>query len=137
MNADKSDAEKNGHVPKQFPHADLTERILEAAFTVSNSLGCGFLEKVYENALAIELEMLNLRATRQTPVRIQYKGQTVGEYVSDLVVENAVLIEVKATDEDNMIYHAQTINYLKATGLRVGLLMNFGQKSLNTQRIVR
>jgi GxxExxY protein len=91
------------------PHKDISEKIIGAAFAVSNTLGCGFLEKVYENALCIELEQMGLRVSRQVPMRVQCRNQTVGDFAADLIVENAVLVELKATLDHNAIYEAQTI----------------------------
>lgn len=118
------------------PNDERTGQILAAAFAVSNTLGCGFLEKVYENALVVELKRMGLHVSQQVPVRIVYHDETVGEYVADLVVENAVLVEVKATTEDHPVYVAQTLNYLRATKLPVGLLINFGQPTLRYRRLV-
>ena len=118
------------------PHRDLTEKIIKAAFHVSNTLGCGFLEKVYENALTVSLRKAGLEVARQVPVRVLYLEETVGEYVADLVIERAVLVEVKASAEDHPVYVAQTLNYLKATGLPVALLLNFGRPRLSYRRLV-
>jgi len=120
----------------ELPHQELTGRIIRAALDVSNTLGCGFLEKVYENALALGMRRDGLHLGQQVPVRVQYLGETVGDYVADLVVERTVLVEVKATEKHQPVYEAQVINYLKATGLPVGLLLNFGQPRLYYRRFV-
>ena len=121
---------------KKGLHQDLTEVIISVAFDVSNSLGCGFLEKVYENALVVGLRRRGLRIAQQAPVRVLYEGETVGDYVIDLIVEDAVLVETKATLEHHAVYEAQVLNYLKATNLPVGLLLNFGLPKLGIKRLM-
>ena len=118
------------------PLAELTRRIIGAAMEVSNTLGCGFLEKVYENALVVELRRCGMKVSQQVPIHIVYKNQAVGEYVADLVVEDAVLVETKATEDDNPVFTAKTLNYLKATRLHVGLVVNFGQPRLQWRRLI-
>ncbi len=98
-----------------------------------NTLGSGFLEKVYENALKLEIEKEGLKVLQQPPVKVLYDGQTVGEYFADLIVGDKVIVELKAIDSLNKIHEVQLVNYLKATGFRVGLLINFG----DTIKIVR
>jgi GxxExxY protein len=121
---------------EDFPHKELTNQIIRAAFQVSNTLGCGFLEKVYENALAVELRSQDLNVEQQVPVRVLYRSQTVGDYCADMIVQRTVLIETKATEKDSPIFIAQTLNYLKATGLPVGLVLSFGQPRLSYRRLV-
>ena len=135
MNADNDKGKQQNDGGDRDVHADVTEKILKAAFAVSNVLGCGFLEKVYENALVVEMERLGLRVAQQVPIRVMFRGQTVGEYVADLIVDSAVIVEVKATGEDHPLYVAQTLNYLRATGLPVGLLLNFGRPKLSYRRL--
>lgn len=135
MNADR-EKEKGTQGAEQFVHGELSGRIIKAAFHVSNTLGCGFLEKVYENALVVGLKQMHLDVAQQVPVRILYLDQTVGDYIADVIVERKVLVEVKATAEDHPVYVAQTLNYLKATGLPVGLLLNFGRPRLSYRRLV-
>jgi len=118
------------------PHEDLTARILRCAFKVQNTLGCGFLEKAYENAMMVELQREGLSAVQQVPLRVHYEGVLVGQYIADIIVEGAVLIEIKATEEDPPLYKAQVLNHLKATGLTVGLLLNFGRTRLVYHRLV-
>jgi GxxExxY protein len=115
---------------------DLTERIIGCAYTVSNTLGCGFLEKVYENALAHELRKAGMEVRQQEPVKVRYDGVVVGDYVADLIVEGRVLIELKAVDTLDKVHQAQCLNYLKATGLRVCLLLNFARPRLEIKRFV-
>ncbi|MEE8556126.1 MAG: GxxExxY protein [bacterium] len=114
----------------------ITEKIIGCAYRVANSLGPGFLEKVYENALAIELDNARLAAAQQKSINVLYDGKIVGEYVADLLVENSVLVELKATRALDEIHMAQCLNYLKATGLKVCLLINFGQPKIEVKRIV-
>jgi len=115
----------------------LTESIIGCAFEVSNTLGCGFVEKVYENALAIELRQAGMRAEQQRPIQVHYRGDLVGEGVLDLLVEEAVIVEVNAMEELNRAHAAQSLNYLKATQHPVCLLLNFGRPRLQIKRFVR
>ena len=107
-------------------HSNITEKIIKAFYKVYNTLGYGFLEKVYENALAHELRKSGLHVVRQKPVKVYYDELVVGEYFADLFVENAVIVELKAADALHEVYEAQLLNYLKATEAEVGLLLNFG-----------
>jgi GxxExxY protein len=109
-------------------HEGLTGRIIKAFYKVYNELGYGFLEKVYENALALELQSIGLGVRRQQPTRVFYFGRQVGDYYADLVVENLVIIELKCAEGINEAYEAQLLNYLKATEIEIGLLLNFGPK---------
>ena len=115
---------------------DVTEKIIGCAYKVVNELGSGFLERVYENALAHELRKAGLRVAQQERVEVHYDGVVVGEYVADLVVEDEILIELKVAKALEKIHMAQCINYLKATGLRVCLLINFGTPRIQIKRIV-
>ena len=107
-------------------HSDLTEKIMKAAYTVHNILGVGFLEKVYQNALLIELRKMGLKALKEKPITIYYDNKIVGEYIADIIVEDKVILELKANKEFAEIHEVQLINYLKATGIETGLLVNFG-----------
>lgn len=113
----------------------LTERIIGAAFAVSNGLGAGFLEKVYEYALVYELRKRGLKVTQQHAFKVLYDGQVVGEYVCDLLVEDSVLVELKAVKALDDIHLAQCINYLKATNLPLCLLINFGKSKIEVKRL--
>jgi len=115
---------------------ELTEKIIACAYQVSNTLGCGFLEKVYENALVHELRKGGIKVAQQAPVRVIYDGIDVGEYVADLIVDNQVILELKAVSELNDIHSAQTLNYLKATDLKVALLLSFGKSKVDIRRFV-
>jgi GxxExxY protein len=114
----------------------LSERIIGCAYAVSNGLGAGFLEKVYENALAHELRKSGLRVEQQHGLSVEYDGIIVGEYAADLLVESCVLVELKAVKELDDIHLAQCLNYLKATGLSLCLLINFGKPKADVRRVV-
>ena len=116
---------------------EITERIIGCAYTVGNALGAGFLEKVYENALRLELIAAGLSVLPQHPIPVHYRGEVVGDYYADLIVDSSVLIELKAVKAFDDVHKAQCINYLKATGLRVCLLINFGKSKIEIKRIVR
>ena len=107
-------------------HKELTSKIIECAFTVHNTLGFGFLENVYQNALMIELYKADLQAEKEKRIQIEYDGQVVGDYIADIVVEDKVILELKSVKEIHPAHEAQLVNYLKATGIEVGLLINFG-----------
>jgi GxxExxY protein len=109
-------------------HTDITDKIIRAFYTVYNQLGFGFLEKVYENALVIEMRSLGLSVSAQVPIAVYYQNQIVGEYVADILVEDCVLVELKAIKELIPEHEAQLLNYLKATTYEVGLLLNFGKE---------
>jgi GxxExxY protein len=110
-------------------HADLTRKIIGAFYQVYNTLGYGFSEKVYENSLAIELKKQSLEVQQQQPIVVHYEGVEVGEYFADLVVNGQVILELKATRQLLDEHEAQLLNYLKATTVEVGLLLNFGPKA--------
>lgn len=114
----------------------ISNRIIGCAFTVANTLGNGFLEKVYENALAVELRLTGLAVEQQRGITVTYKGILVGEYFVDLLVEDAVLIELKAVRALDSAHRAQCINYLRATGRHLCLLLNFATPRLEFQRVV-
>jgi GxxExxY protein len=115
---------------------EITRRVIGCAYAVSNGLGAGFLEKVYENALVHELRKAGLQVEQQAPIDVYYDGVIVGEYVADLLVEGEVLIELKAVKALDDIHRAQCLNYLKATGRRICLLINFGNPRVEIERIV-
>lgn len=114
----------------------LTEAIIGCAFKVANSLGPGFLEKVYENALAHELRKAGLAVRQQQPIQVIYDGVVIGEFIADLVVEQ-IILELKAVKALDDIHLAQCLNYLKATGRPLCLLMNFGTPRVEVKRVVR
>jgi len=115
-------------------HEELTEKILNACFEVSNELGCGFLESVYQKALLIALMEAGLKAESQTPLRVIFHGQLVGEFFPDIIVEDSVLLELKAVKALAPEHLAQVMNYLKATSIEVGFLVNFGSPRLEYRR---
>src|SRR5690349_16983104 len=115
---------------------ELTQKIIGCAYKVSNTLGSGFLEKVYENAYAREISKSGLKVQQQYPIKVFYDGDLVGEFAADLLVEETVLIELKAVRELDEIHMAQAMNYLKATGLQICLLINFGKPKVEIRRIV-
>ena len=112
----------------KIKHNELTEKIIGIFYRVYNKLGYGFLEKVYENALMIEFQNERIQAMAQSPVRVEYNGQTIGEYFADLMIEDKVIVEIKASKSLTLEHEAQLLNYLKATEVEVGLLLNFGPK---------
>lgn len=144
MNTDKSkyldalfDGENNTESGKhELEPNQITELIIKCAFKVSNTLGCGFLEKVYENALAFELRKNGLDVKQQEEIKVYYEGFEVGNYDADLLVEDSILVELKAVREMNDIFKAQCLNYLKATNLKICLLINFGNPRVEVKRIV-
>lgn len=117
MNADKS----------KILHSDLTELIIKSFYKVYNTLGYGFLEKVYENSLKLELLNYGLNVVSQKNLKVQYFGHEVGDYYADLIVNDLVILELKAAESLCEEHEAQLINYLKATDKEVGLLLNFGK----------
>ncbi|HET9834737.1 MAG TPA: GxxExxY protein [Rhodanobacteraceae bacterium] len=114
----------------------LSEQVIGCAVEVSRQLGHGFLEKVYEGALAVELEEASIPYARQKNIAVQYRGRTIGEYCCDFVIANRLLLELKALTAITRTHEAQLMNYLKATGLTVGLLLNFGTPTLGIRRLV-
>ena len=121
---------------KELIHEEITGKIIGAAFEVYNILGYGFLEKVYENALIRELQLRGLHATDQYPIKVIYKDAEVGDYSADILVEDKVIVELKTGEAFNPIHEAQLLNYLKATGIKVGLLINFSPKKCEYKRFV-
>ncbi len=115
---------------------ELTYAIRGAIFEVNNILGPGFLEKIYENALLIELRIRGMKAESQVPLKVSYKDNVVGEYFADILVENHVIIELKTVESFEKIHEAQVLNYLKATGLKIGLLVNFKHQKADIKRLV-
>jgi len=115
-------------------HEELTEKILKACFEVSNELGCGFLESVYLRALLIALAQAGLKAETQKPLTVMFRGQSVGDFFPDIIVEDTILLELKAVKALAPEHLAQVMNYLKATGIEVGFLLNFGAPKLEYRR---
>jgi GxxExxY protein len=115
---------------------DITYAINGAVFEVNRILGSGFLEKVYENALLVELKRLGIKAESQVPIKVLYKEKVVGEYIADLLVEDKVIVELKTVENIDKVHEAQLLNYLKATGIRVGILVNFKHPKAEIKRMV-
>jgi GxxExxY protein len=118
-----------------YKHTEITEKIIKAFYNVYNSLGYGFLEKVYENAMLVELSGMGMYAEKQKPIRVNYQGKEVGEYYADLVVNECVIVELKAAESLCEEHEYQLINYLKATDIEVGLLLNFGKEPEIKRRV--
>jgi len=115
----------------------LTQKIIGCAFEVSNTLGCGFLEKVYERALVQELKIAGLNVKAQYPISVYYKGTVVGNFFADILVENIILVELKALNSLDNTHQAQCLNYLKASNLNLCLLINFGKPKVEIKRMIR
>ncbi len=117
-------------------YKDLSYKVVGLAIQVRKELGFGFLEKVYENALMILLEESGIKAEQQFPIKVSFHGQVVGDYIADILVENQIILELKAQDRIIDIHKAQTLNYLRATDLRLAILLNFGKDRLDRERLV-
>jgi GxxExxY protein len=116
---------------------EITERIIGCAYDIANGLGSGFLEKVYENAMRIDLERAGFAVQQQHPIPVIWRGQVVGDYYADLLIDGCVIVELKAVKTLDEIHMAQCLNYLKATGIKVCLLINFGKPQIEIKRVVR
>ena len=115
---------------------EITYKINGAIFEVNRILGPGFLEKVYENALLIEIRVRGLKVENQVPINVKYKGNNVGQYIADLLVEEKVIVEIKTVEKLTNIHEAQLLNYLNATGIKIGLLVNFKNRKAEIKRMV-
>ena len=115
-------------------HGDVTDTIINSFYHVYNSLGYGFLEKVYENALIVSLSQNDWDVKQQWPITVSFEQEKVGDYFVDLVVDDSIIVEIKAAQALATEHEAQLINYLKATGLPLGLIVNFGSKKLEWRR---
>ena len=118
----------NTDIQNATKHKELTEKIIRIFYRVYNTLGYGFLEKVYENAMIIEFMIECIPAVAQFPIKVFYKEEVIGEYFADILVDEKVIVEIKATRTLALEHEAQLLNYLKATDIQVGLLLNFGPK---------
>jgi GxxExxY protein len=114
----------------------ISHKVIGAAQTVSSTLGHGFLEKVYENALLAELRGARIQVEQQRPIQVYYGGVVVGDYIPDLLVEQAVIVEIKAVMLLDRVHRQQCLNYLRATGLKLGLVLNFGRAHIEVARVV-
>ena len=117
-------------------HQEITEKIIGASFEVYNQLGYGFLEKVYKNAMQVELVQRGSNCQTEHQIKVSYKGAIVGEYFADLFVDEVVIVELKVAKQYNPADEAQLLNELKATGIKVGLLINFGKEKVEFKRLV-
>ena len=122
--------------PAVYPYKDLTQKVIGAAMEVHRNLGPGFLESVYEAALAVEFRSQNILFEEQRPVDVYYKGSVVKQFFCDFLADNALIVEVKAIKQLTDMEMGQVLNYLKATNLKLGLLLNFGAKSLQYKRVI-
>jgi GxxExxY protein len=129
---DKQDVQDSG-----LMHGQITEHVIGCAFEVINELGAGFLESVYEKAMLVALRTKGLSAVAQHPVKVMFRGVCVGEFFADIFVEEKVIVELKCTKTIAPEHQAQLINYLNATGIEVGLLINFGNPKLEYKRFTR
>ena len=140
MNLDASGFEEQrqimNHAAEDFAYKQLSHQILAAAFEVHNILGYGFLENVYEKALLQELRSRGLKAESQTEIKVSYKGKEVGSYCADIVVNDYIILELKAVEMLNKAHEAQLLNYLKATNKKIGILINFGKDKVEYKRFV-
>lgn len=121
---------------QEYPKKEITEKIIKAAFAVHNRLGSGFVEKVYENALTKELRTMGLNVEQQKQLKVIYGGEPVGDFIVDLLVEQSVVVELKAVRVMEKTYEEKLLHYLKASNLPVGLLLNFGNSSVQIKRKV-
>ena len=120
----------------EYKHGGITEKIIAAAYKVHNTLGFGFLEKVYENCIRIELKKSDLKVIQQADIKVYYDEEIVGDYRADLFVNDSVIVELKSEKNYNKEHEAQLLNYLKATKVKVGYLINFGRTKVEFKRLV-
>jgi len=116
-------------------HEELSKKIIGCAYNVHKELGHGFLEKVYKNALVVELQETGIKCAVEVPLKVLYHQKVVGDYYADMIVDDKIIVEVKAVSELEAVHEVQLVNYLKATGLHIGLLINFGQSVKVKRRI--
>lgn len=121
---------------EEYKYQELTGKIISCAFEVQNNLGCGFLEKVYQRALVYELQTKGLKVEIEKPIKIVYKGQNIGTYIADFIIEDKVILEIKTVEFLTKVHTAQALNYLKASGYEVGLILNFARPKLEYKRVV-
>ena len=117
-------------------YEELTFKIIGIAMKVHNDLGSGFLEKVYENAMMLHFEIEGIKAEQQKEIKVKYLGKEIGHYISDIFVDEKVIVELKTVEKLNDVHTAQLINYLKATGIKIGLLINFKNEKLEYKRYI-
>jgi len=121
---------------KELLHRRLTKEIIDSAYNVHNTVGCGLLEKVYVNALVWDLDLKKIGVVAQKEFKVLYRDKEVGIYYADLVVEDKVIIEVKSVEKIDNVHRAQLLNYLRISGIRVGLLINFSRPKIEYERLV-
>ena len=121
---------------KDIVYKDLSYKIIDLALEVHNELGCGFLEKVYENAMMILLERERIPARQQAPTDVYFQDRVVGQYFADILVDNKLILELKTVDAIGNVHKAQVLNYLRATGLKLGLILNFAKPRFEYRRLV-
>jgi GxxExxY protein len=119
-----------------YLHSELTGRVIKAFYKVYNTLGYGFLEKVYQNSMLIELRKEGIKSSNEIPIKVYYEGYIVGDYYADILVEGKVILELKAIERLAPEHEVQLVNYLKGTGIEVGLLLNFGPKPQQIRRVL-
>ena len=117
-------------------YRELSYKIVGLAIQVRKELGFGFLERVYENALMVLLRESGIRAEQQVPIKVIFHGQIIGDSIADILVEGSIIVELKAVDKIVPVHKAQVLNYLKATGIKLAILLNFGKDSLEHERLV-
>jgi GxxExxY protein len=117
-------------------YKDLSYKIIGLAMQAHTELGYGFLERVYENALMVLFQENGILAQQQVPIKVQFHGHVIGDYIADILVENSIILELKAADRIADIHKAQTLNYLKATNFKLALLINFGKHKLEYERLI-
>lgn len=115
---------------------ELAYNIIGVAMEVHNELGHGFLEKVYENAMMIAFKRQNMKASQQTPIKVKFQGEIVGDYYADICVDDKIIVELKSVDKITDAHRAQALHYLKATGVELAIILNFGKKKLDYERLV-
>ena len=120
----------------EFLYKELSYKIIGLAMEVHRELGPGFLEKVYENALMVLFEDNNINVKQQEKIKIKFRNKIIGDYIADIIVEDLIILELKSSKSINPIYKAQLSNYLKATNKKVGIILNFGKRSLEVERVV-
>jgi GxxExxY protein len=117
-------------------YRELSYKIVGLAIQVRKELGYGFLEKVYENALMVLFEENGIKAEQQVPIKVYFHGRVVGNYIADILVEDSIILELKSVENITKYEKAQTLNYLKATGLKLSIILNFAKEELNHERLV-
>ncbi|MGH7908621.1 MAG: GxxExxY protein [Thermodesulfobacteriota bacterium] len=121
---------------KEILYKDISYKIIGLAMDVHSKLGHGFLEKVYENAMMLLFRREGIQAKQQAPIKVYFEGEVLGEYFADILVEDKIILEIKALDKIIEAHIVQTLNYLKATGIRLGIILNFGKKRFEYERLI-